>query len=360
MRMNLIVTALGAALLVSSGALAGKFDRKDVGGDAKWVLHIDLEKIRASQIGDYIVKHSQDGQMADKLKEMTAELGFDPVKELKAVTAYGKPVAAAPGEKAAEDMVAVLRGTFDVQKLADSIRRRPGFEAATYGKHELLKVVPDAQKDPKGEAAQPGAPAPEPAEPTWVCLSGPGVAVIGGQTVEVLQRALDVLDGKRENLMASNTFAHLADLEKAPLFLAAANLGEMAGVQPEAAMLREANALSLAVRELAPEGVVDPAAAAAASTLDLLVIVDAKTDEAALQMKQSLDGIVALVKLNAQQQPGLNDLVDKLKSTAQGREVKITFAYPVKDLLAKIDELKTMGAKMAPPPDAPDAPPPAQ
>ncbi|MCS1412016.1 MAG: hypothetical protein M2R45_05219 [Verrucomicrobia subdivision 3 bacterium] len=82
--------ALAAAFLVISAAQAGPLDQLKVSSDAKWLVHLDLESFRNTQIGAYINDTLLASHREKIREEFKRELGFDlDWNGIKSFTAFG-------------------------------------------------------------------------------------------------------------------------------------------------------------------------------------------------------------------------------------------------------------------------------
>src|SRR5579863_7552381 len=88
LNMNILVRTL-TIMAVATTAMATPLKKEQVDADAKWVVHLDVDKLRSTAVGDYILKKVLDA----KLTEMTRQFDFDlDWSKVNALTAYGTGV----------------------------------------------------------------------------------------------------------------------------------------------------------------------------------------------------------------------------------------------------------------------------
>src|SRR5262245_6317869 len=120
----LALTVLGAS------ALAGPLHKSRVAPDAQWLAHIDVEAFVDSQIMQFIKTEGDSIDIdLDDLEQMRKEIGLDPLKDVKDITAYGN---GNPENDA--NFVAVFTTTAAVDQLVEKIKT----EAPSYKQFEQI------------------------------------------------------------------------------------------------------------------------------------------------------------------------------------------------------------------------------
>src|SRR3974390_2266112 len=84
--------------------------RADLAADPAWVLHLDVDRLRTSAVGEHILSEMDKPEAQAKLAALQAVLNFDLRKQLHAVTVYGS-------SSKPEDGVLMLYGDFDADRL---------------------------------------------------------------------------------------------------------------------------------------------------------------------------------------------------------------------------------------------------
>lgn len=77
------IHAVLAGSLVASTALGGPINPREVPAKSRAIVHVDIEALLESEIGEFILDHA-DG--LDELQEVKQELGIDPLKDISDIT----------------------------------------------------------------------------------------------------------------------------------------------------------------------------------------------------------------------------------------------------------------------------------
>lgn len=88
-RVASVLVAASAAAFVVAPASAGPLDRSVVDPEAIWLVHVDLDAMRSTPMGEVLARESQNRY--GPLGRMESELGLSPVKDLKSITVFGLP-----------------------------------------------------------------------------------------------------------------------------------------------------------------------------------------------------------------------------------------------------------------------------
>lgn len=104
--------ALACGGLLAPAALASPFDQRVVAADATWTMHVDVEAVVNSTIGQFILTQGPKlGLDLSHLDEAQAQLGVNPLDVVYGVTIYGAgevgedPVLVVTGSAALEDIL---------------------------------------------------------------------------------------------------------------------------------------------------------------------------------------------------------------------------------------------------------------
>ncbi len=334
-----VIRAIAALTMLTGGVLAGPFRRADVSAKAIWVMHVDLDGMRQSSIGKHLLAKAAKQRVAKHFEAAKTIYGVDFRKDLTGVTMYGHITKADGGGAVQHHGVAVIRGKYDKTRFINALKSRVGYTTVEFRGHTLMKVIPADRKLEAGLANQRIRTR---TKPGWGAFYD-GTTFVLGETLSALKTGVDVLDGKAKSLVTANPFKHLDAIEENPLFMAAANLGQMKGVDPQAAIFRGAESVSLAVREVPTDP--DREAAPENATVRAQAIIDGKSKAASEQLRQSLDGLVAIALLGAEKEPLFADLARGVKIRQDGLTVTVGFTHQVDELTQKMDQLEN---KLAP------------
>ena len=95
---------LAAALCVAGATYAGPLDRALLPPDPNIVAHLDLEALKASEIGKFLLDEQIHPEIGELRAEIMAETMIDPYKEIMSITAYCQ------GEDIEENII-IIHGT---------------------------------------------------------------------------------------------------------------------------------------------------------------------------------------------------------------------------------------------------------
>ena len=120
---RLKVSAAGCLGWVAA-AVAGPINMNWVAPDAAWIVHIDVDAVRGSTIGKFIIAN-WDKEDEAELAAVKAKIGIDPVHDLKGVTVFGK-------SRNPEEFVAVVTTTAAVDAAVEKLVEK---------EHQLTKLT---------------------------------------------------------------------------------------------------------------------------------------------------------------------------------------------------------------------------
>ncbi len=301
MKYKLSTTLLLAGSLLAS---ATTVQQNAIQREAKWILHIDVDRLRDTQIGRYLVQkhvapHVEQLDQAFKINLTNLLSG------VQSLTAYGTKFSLKDGQP---EGVLLLR--------TDELTRKAliglvvGLMQTDTNKFKALQIEPHAvySIDSQLLVAMP-----------------PGPYVILGKNKARLDAATDVLAGKAPSLKGSGAMTDAPDFDESFVLLAVAEgFNEMA-VLPNAQMLKMAESARVLLDEKSDQ-------------LNATVMLRSKTPEVAKQMQQIAEGLVALVSLNAPEDPDLKDLTSHLKCGVSDKTLKLQVSVPVSTALRHIEK----------------------
>lgn len=180
------VLALAVVWAAAQGAMAAPLELKQVAADAKWLVHVDLDAVRASTVvqkaWQQAMEKHKDAQ--NKMNFVTAMLGMDPTKDVHGITSYGRQI----GKPAA---VTIVAAAFDPQRITTLTGALPGRESSKYGDYEILSWSGKHREHKWSVSAT---------------FRGRDQLVLA-DSVDNLKGGLDVLDGKSAALAPDDALA---------------------------------------------------------------------------------------------------------------------------------------------------------
>ena len=311
--MRVLGMAMALVLGLAPLSRAEPLELKRVAADAKWVVHVDVDALRASTVAQKAYQKCLEMHKgAEKMMDMGCRMiGMDPRKDLHGVTIYGK-------DTDKEHGVMILHADVNQKLLLEMVKKAPEHKATAYGSYELHSWM---HKGWKKESRM----------VTGVFYK-PNVLVFAGCD-EAVKAALDVLDGKsagitdRESPLAGR-------LMPGSIFIARA-----AAINPKTRcpVLQQAESFRIALGENKGE-----------SFYRARLVM--KSTEAVDQLKAINEGFRALVSLRHGSDAQVMKLIGGLKTTSEGTTINIRWSASADDVWAvaektakKLAEYKGMG-----------------
>jgi len=309
-----------ALVVLASTAFAGPLRTDQVAGDAKWVAHADVEAMLESGMGKFMLTEAQKKpDFVNKMTDLRQNFGFDLTRDVRGVTLYGKKV----GPKAG---VIILDMTVDQQKVRELLATNETHREIKYGDRTLHKWTDPAKVGPDGEEI-PGK--------TSFGVFYDAKTVVVASSMDLLKGAIDVLDGKADDLAKTKGLPMLPKSVEGEFMLAVASDIELPALaaKPKAAALRHITDISLQVGE-SKEGTFAEIVA---------VVSDAKR---ATQLRNVVQGFVALGQILMAEREDLPVLGEKITVNGTNNTVSITAAVPTESLIEMMEFLRDRAAKM--------------
>ena len=292
MKTSMLVLIAGV-LLVAVPALAGPLAKEQVCGSANWVVHVDVEQFRATQMHQLVRPELENLGLEEKLKNFETLFSFHPIDDLRDVTIYGK------GEDR-NKAVALIEGPFDQEKLVALLGFAPEHEEIEYGDNVLHKWVDEKKKDCDGAPQK-----------TCCCFYQDDLIVMGA-ALDSVKHAVDVLSGTAGNAAHIVYCESIENAKGAFLQVLAKDLRQTVGDQPKAAVLRQIDQFALAVGEVQGKFYED-------------FLLTAKSEEVAQAITKILDGIIAFGVLIGEDDPKLAELAAMVELSCQQNIVHAHF-----------------------------------
>ncbi len=291
---KLMMVLMGSILLAALPALGGPLVKSRVSGSANWVAHVDIEQFNNTQIGRLIREELRNQGVEEKLTNFAKEFSFHPLDDVRNVTIYGQ------GQKP-EKAVVLIESKFDKERLLTVLRLNPDYQEIEYGDIVIHSWVDEKKQDPNDSNVG----------RTYGCFYNDELAVMGAG-LEAVKQAIDVLNGSAENA-ASGVFSQAALNAKGAFFqVAANNVGEIVGQEPQAAVLREGDQLGLAISETESKFYIE-------------LSLTAKSEEAAQNISKIAEGIIAFAALADEEQPKLAELAKAVELSCVQNTIQVRF-----------------------------------
>jgi hypothetical protein len=285
---------------LSATAWAGPLQKKQVSADAKWLVHLDLENLRGTELGKLIAKNISGIANAQTAVKMDFNAIFQQVSH---ITAYGDQYEIGPKAdgvlllKMDGEGRKIIEGLLAAQMLADkdeSIKKTQDESSVTYS----LK------------------------DEVFVAIQSDHLAVVS-KSRKRIENAKAVLAGNAANLNAGSAFGAFPAAPNSFFFLGLAEaFNQKAAMPPQAKILQMADGGRLVLGERT-------------GNLFVELILKGKSREVIEQIKQVVEGMTALVSLSQIDNPELQQLVRNTKVSAKDNMVQVSIEYPVAQMLER-------------------------
>jgi hypothetical protein len=315
------IMVFAVAGLLAAQAWAKPFQVAQVSDSATWVVHADLDALKATQVGGFLLEKLNTGDAANKMAAFTAIFGFDPRRTLNTITLYGK-------DKAPEKSVLMAEGLFDQVQLLTLLKANSTYTEQPYGTYTIHSWI-DAKKPHEGR--QYGS-------------FHPGGLVLISRGDAMLKEALDVLDGKHASLDAQKAFGAALPV-RAPFFMAGVDLVSAGDLNPQAQMFKQAHSGQLMLAEQN-------------GNLTASVQLSAQDAGAASNIQAVAEGMLALARLGQDQNAQVARLAQAARISRQGNDVRLDLSSPAQEIISLIEADMARKAQSKPG-AAPPAPAPA-
>src|SRR5438045_962599 len=84
--MKIVLPILTLILPLALSSVASPLQKEHVAADAKWLVHLDVDKLRSTAVGDYVINQV----LGPKLGDLTRQFDFDlDWTKIRSLTAYG-------------------------------------------------------------------------------------------------------------------------------------------------------------------------------------------------------------------------------------------------------------------------------
>jgi hypothetical protein len=287
---------LGITLIAAgiSPVYGGPLQRADVAADPAWLVHLDVDGLKKTDLGRFILSEMEKPEAQSKLQGFQSLFGFDLRKQLHGLTVIG-------ADAKADHAVLVAYADFEPDRLKALAQAAQDASQSTRGAHTVYSWTDDRKPDRDG-----GKPR--------IYAAVLGQRVLFSQSESPVFKALEAMDGKSPRLAGNSAFMPPVSGEGAVFLDAGARKLDLPDANPGATILKLSQSARLRVGENG-------------SRLAASLALEANDTEVATQIKSIADGLVALLKLQ-KDKPAAVEVAGALKLEQQGRSIKLLLALP--------------------------------
>lgn len=308
-----IAPLVASALIAVGPTTGGTFNEDWVAADAKWFVHVDVNSLLSSKLGEFALQHAEDFDIdLSDIHNIKDELGIDPLTDFTAVTVYG-------GNEPEDDAVIIIEMNDKIDNLVQMLVTHEESYLAIETGHYTLHSWDDGGESMFGFVED-----------------GPGPddrVVTLAHDMATMVRALRVMDDDAPSIADEKGSVLRTRPGKNSFFFAAAlNLPHLMGHEddPASQIIKRARRLSLDVGET------DKATYATAT-------LTARNAEEAGNIMDVINGITALGRMLADteevKQLPIDDLLNALKFKLDDSSVSITVKGDPAVLLKSIHQI---------------------
>jgi hypothetical protein len=308
---NVAMVAVAAAMLLAGGrARATPPDPNYVPADAKWLVHVDVDRLSKTQTYEILMQQAEreEGNVREKLAKVGEALGTRFPDDLHGLTLVGRGFDA-------NSAVLVVRGKLDKDRLLGMAKSMPGYSSVMHGTVEVSTWAGAKQ-----------------AESVSGAFLADDVLVLGRTPADV-RRMLDLAAGREkpaaaDGLLAGAATADASDATGVMAYLAGDGLAELQRKHPVSPLIAQVSSARLALSERGED-------------LTLKAVLNVTSPDIAKQVKGALEGFKALMGLAALDDSGdvqakaVAEIAQRATVSAEASTVTLDWPMPV----ARVREL---------------------
>ncbi len=291
-------------------AATGPADLAYLPADSAVVAHANVSDVMGSDLRQKLRAVMPEGPESQGQAEFKEQTGIDIEQDIEAVTS-----AVVSGEQAGPHKMGgllVLRGRFDAGRL-EALARGKGTDAENYKGARLVTMTRKADADAEGDAAQPG---------DHVSFTGaaafaePGVIILGN--VEQVRAAIDRKASGQNLTTNADMMNRISAVDNGANAWA---VGRFDAIAAQAKLPEQVAAQIPPVAWFSAAGHINGGVTAT-------LRAEARDDEAAKNLRDVLNGFMALAKLQAGSNPEIQAIAQSLALGGSGKNVEVSFTLP--------------------------------
>ncbi len=275
---------------------AYELQKKYIASDAKWLIHLDVRALIKTKLWDSIYDEKK-VKINHKNKDIMKELNFDVLNDLHSVSVYGI-------DKGERNAIVLINGNFDRNKIIRKLESEKNPETSKYGNFKIYHWDDD----------------------DFGVFVNNNLLVITQSRV-YMEYALDVIKGKKVGFNKSSLSKRMKEIPgNSVLFALAGDLSRLAGKHRKLPMMidKAKMALFLAMEQN--------------NDMRLSLKLQTETPEAAKNLMQVGNGLLALARMSKKDMDGKEVIVNSIQISAEGNIVKVKMVIPSKFIIDNIDK----------------------
>lgn len=284
--MKKTIVLLTLCLSMPYAAHAALLNMNNVGADANWVVHADLDQFRSTDFGKLIETRLDEVGIGEKLENFAKVFSFNPLNDVRDVTIYGQ-------DKDEQKTAILISGSFDQEKLLALLHLNPDYGEEVY-EDIILRKWSDEKKDGKM---------------MYGCFYTDGLIVMSSGE-GTAKRAIDVLKGNAAHADVTMFNQPALSDDSAFVRIAVRNFEGIAKAEKQPIVMKQIQSLYASAGESGQQF-------RAGATLEV------KSVEAAQGISKMIEGFAALAVLSGEENNRLSEIAKKVTITCEGNVVQI-------------------------------------
>ncbi len=289
---NFIIIFSLAIILQPVHLIAEPLIKSYISTDADWVVHIDYDRFRKSQVGQIIRSEIVNSGIEAEFKKFKETFSFHPINDVNSITIYGQG-------KNLENAVALIKGRFDKDKLLGFVKMNPGYKQIEYNGMIIHQLKQPGKDFPQSTAEG----------MMYGGFYDKNLIILNRKLAEI-EKALEVLQGLRpgagddfwgNNIVSNNNFFEAF----------VKNVSEFVDSNSSAVVLKNTKRLVLEMGEND-------------KNVFIKTSLYADSKETIEGIKKLLDGIIAYLTLEESKTPELVQFAKKIQLTVDDNKVQIS------------------------------------
>jgi hypothetical protein len=284
----ILVVVLLAFILLGE-LTASTLPKSLIPADAEWVVHLDMEKFKSSHIGNLLIQEKKGG-IKKKAKTFYKQTSIDLLKDVKGLTVYGLG-------KEKQSTVMCLKGTFDKEYLLGLLEDVEAHKEIAHGNHIIHKW-----------------------NHSEYGLFVRDDLIFLAWNEEAIKAALDVVDGKNENISTSSLKPYSDQIPENAFFAALVkDISALSGYSSKAVILKKAGSGLFTLTEKN-------------EILNARIDATAETPKDAANMEQIIRGLMAMAQMQFEEAYEELNLSESVRVSTNSNKVKIELNHPSEEI----------------------------
>ena len=270
------------AILPLASIVSKPLSLEQVADDANWLMHMDFDSARASQIGSFIMDEIESkSEAVERMAEVKASYGVDP-KGFSGLTMFGT------GEH--KKGTAIMSGGLDPEKMTAFARKNDTFETIISGRNEIHSLNQDSR------------------HPMAFATLKNGV-IVGGPDADYVRQGIKLAKGRGASRGPIALLGDLRQIVEDPGFIAYVDVAKASAHHDldrhGMGMAKKVKSMGMVIGEV--DGL-----------LKMVAIVVVEDEETATQMEGMANGMMAMAALGKDSKHRLANLLKSQSVTRAG------------------------------------------